>query len=90
MGVSLSKITNILFVALDFCMSPRRQILAFNLSSPPYIFNLVLYANFIGMISSAGRGFLFRMKVSLSNKPVTLDLIAFPHFSLMDEEILSI
>ena len=128
---SLSKITNILFVPLDYmktcvksnwqildmflaasamkhfrslveavsdqdmkssfiCMYPLRQILAFNLSNPPYIFNLFLQANFVGIISSAGSGISFRRKVSLSNKPVTSDLIASPHFSLVKEDICSI
>ena len=68
------------------CMSPLRQILAFNLSSPPYMFNLNLHANFPAMISSAGSGFSFRRKVSLSNKPATSDMIASPHFSLINRD----
>ena len=72
------------------CISPLRHTLAFNLSRPPYMFSFVLHANFAGMISSAGSGFSFKTKVSLSKRPVISDFMASPHLSLVDEDILKI
>ena len=72
------------------CISPLRQILAFNLSRPPYMFNFVLHANFTEIISSAERGFSSRMKVSLSNNPIISDFMASPHLSLVKGDSLKI
>ena len=83
------KTMNFLFASL-ICISPLRQILAFNLSKPPWLFNFVLSVSLVGIISSARSGFSVSENVSLSKRPLTSALMASPHLSFVCAESLGI